>query len=224
VTPISNRLKAGEEPIVVVVGEGADGNTDLFAAPAGGGPFHQLTFNRAVEDLPKLSPSGVLLAYVRRTPDHSELVVFDLTTGGERTAPIVGEARRLGWSPGGEAVVVATASGPSVAALAGEPFQLTPGDPATDSLTYERLGTPAFAAIRACRSGTGICVLAATGEETALGADVTDGCRWGSRAVAYVRAGKIEVRPLGGGRVRQPTWSGGPANLRRPTHHPGEKE
>ena len=39
VTPLSNRIRVGEEPFVIGVGEGSDAMTDLFAAPAGGGAF-----------------------------------------------------------------------------------------------------------------------------------------------------------------------------------------
>ena len=36
ITPLTNKIRVGEEPFVIVVGEGRDGETDLFAAPAGG--------------------------------------------------------------------------------------------------------------------------------------------------------------------------------------------
>ncbi len=222
VTPISNRLKPGEEPIVVVVGEGADGATDLFVAPAEGGQFHQLTFTRAVESLPKLAPSGGLLAYVRKGggADGGDLVIFDLIGGTERTVTLAATPTRLGWFPGSDTVAMVTPAGVMTVALGPSKLAAVAAGPRADSLSYDRVGTPAFGAIRACRAG-GLCVLSDAGEETALADGATDGCRWGTRALAYVREGKIEVRPLGGGRVRQPSWANAPAHLREPTHHPG---
>lgn len=226
VTPITNRLKPGEEPIVVVVGEGADGATDLFVAPAEGGQFHQLTFTRAVESLPKLAPSGQLLAYVRRgggaegRRSGGDLVIFDLVGGTERTVSLETAPTRLGWFPGSDTVAVVMVAGVTTVALGADKLAAVEAGPRADSLSYDRVGAPAFGAIRACRAG-GLCVLSDAGEETALADGATDGCRWGTRALAYVRKGKIEVRPLGGGRVRQPTWANAPAHLREPTHHPG---
>jgi hypothetical protein len=57
VTPLSRRIRVGEEPFVIGIGEGSDSMTDLFAAPAGGGEFLRLTFTRAEERLPR-SPEG----------------------------------------------------------------------------------------------------------------------------------------------------------------------
>jgi hypothetical protein len=37
--PLTNRIKIGDEAFVIGVGEGPDGQTDLYAAPAGGGAF-----------------------------------------------------------------------------------------------------------------------------------------------------------------------------------------
>src|SRR5258706_13631661 len=87
VTPLTNKISVGEERYVIVVGEAPDGNTDLFAAPASGGSFYRFTYNRPVEDLPRLAPDGKRVAFIRRqTKDDlrsTELVVFDLTTAGE---------------------------------------------------------------------------------------------------------------------------------------------
>ena len=230
-TPLTNRLKPGEEPIVVVVGEGTDGAVDLFAAPAEGGQFHQLTFTRAVESLPKLAPSGVVLAFVRRGAgteggradgrmSGGELVIVDLIGGTERTVGLEAMPSRLGWFPGGDTVAVATAAGVMTVALGPGKLAAVAAGPRADSLSYDRVGTPAFGSLRPCRAG-GLCVISDAGEETALAEGAADGCRWGDKALAYVRNGKIEVRPLGGGRVRQPTWNNEPTHLRQPTHHPG---
>lgn len=220
ITPITNRLKPGEEALVVVAGEGIDGATDLFVAPAEGGQFHQLTFTRAVESFPKLSPSGTLLAFVRQGGEATvELVVFDLLRGSERTVRLDQMPVRLGWFPGSDTVAVAGGSGVAVAATGG-PLVMAAAGARADTMSYDRVGTPAFGSIRPCAAG-GLCVRSDAGEETTLAPGATDGCRWGDKALAYVRNGTIEVRPLGGGRVRQPTWTQAPAHLRQPTHHPG---
>src|SRR5688500_20238993 len=91
-TPISRRIQVGEEPFVIGVGEGSDAMTDLFAAPAGGGAFVRLTFTRSEERLPRLSPEGTAVVFVRRecgaeNPRWS-LVVLDLLTTTVRRAPV----------------------------------------------------------------------------------------------------------------------------------------
>ncbi len=223
VTPITNRLKPGEEALVVVVGEGSDGATDLFAAPAEGGQFFQLTFTRAPESNPKLAPSGTLLAFVRQGGESKpELVVFDLLGGTERVLRLDAAPVRLGWFPGGDTVAVAMASGVRTVALGSGTLGAMAAGARADSLSYDRVGKPAFGSIRPCRAG-GLCVMSDGGEETTLAAGAADGCRWGDRALAYIREGKIEVRPLGGGRIRQPTWTRAPAHLRQPTHQPGSE-
>ena len=231
VTPLSNRIDVGEEAFVVVVGEGADGNTDLFAAPAEGGVFRQLTYTRVAEDLPRLGPTGTKLAFVRRSAAAeaatTTAIVMDLKTGleteGVIPTPPAGLVR-LGWSAGGDTVVATGADGVWIAAAA-KPLVWTAV--ATDdrarweSLVRERVGDPEFGTVTACLSGVGLCVMSDGGEETRLADGAIDGRRWGPSAVGYLLDGVIQVRPLGAGRLRQPTWTSMPTNLRKPTHHPG---
>jgi len=229
VTPLTNKIGPGEDAFVIVVGEGGDGSTDLFAAPATGGAFHQLTFNRLVESLPTLAPNGKSVALIRRRDSldsgPTELVVLDLMTMAEASAALPPGTRpeRIGWSRDGGAIYVggsaayATPSPPRRIAL-----ERVPADSAAlaDSLTRPLLGDPVFAIVRECGDGAP-CV--AVGEQTtSLGTDARDPFRWGTNAVAYVRQGAIEIRPLGGGRARRPTWTNAPADLRQPTHHPGK--
>ena len=230
VTPLTNKIKVGEEAFVVVVGEGVDGGTDLFAAPAQGGVFVQLTFTRATEAHPALDQSGTRLAYTRqREPSDSsvEIVVMNLKTATEASGALPNEAgpvERVAWSPGGDTVIVATRRGIWETAAASSLALARETGPAAarlDSLSYPQIGDPVFATLRGCRSGQGLCVITPTGEETALDPEATDGIRWGGDALAYLVTGQVEVRPLGGGRVRQPAWTQTPAHLRQPTHYPG---
>lgn len=227
VTPITGKIVPGEDPFVIVVGEGPDGATDLFAAPATSGRFSRLTFNRPVETLPKLAPEGRRVGFLRRYDDTLvELVVLDLETMGEARVPLPAELphpTRLGWSPGGDTLVIADSLALFVVVLGTSPVAVRPAPAATarvDSLSWERLGDPTFASIRPCRAAAGYCAVADTAE-TALGGQVRDPIRWGPAAVGYVRDGRIEVRPLGGGTPSHPNWTEAPTNLRQPTHHPG---
>src|SRR6266540_2090822 len=117
VTPLTNKIAVGEEALVVAVGEGPDGMTDLFAAPAHGGAFVRLSYNRMVESGPRLSTSGRSVAFLRRTAGGerpAEVVVMSLETGGERRIALpadAGAASAVAWLPEDAALAVRTASG-----------------------------------------------------------------------------------------------------------------
>lgn len=205
VTPLSNRISVGEEPFVIAVGQGADRNPELFAAPAGGGSFLQLTFTRAEERAPRLSPDGTRVAYFRRDMAPGDtawsIVVLDLRSGTERRQLLEAghRAERLGWAPDGVSVVAGAAG---------------------DSITREWLGSPPSAWVEPCPAG-GLCVMTRGGERTPLGEGVTEAIRWGGDSVGLQGPGGFEVRPLRGGRSRRPAWQGAPAGLRDLTYHPG---
>lgn len=229
VTPLTNKLEPGEDPIVIGVGEGRDGQTDLFAAAASGGPFFRLTFSRPIEAMPALSPAGTAVAFLRaRSPSdttHWELVVLNLLTAGERSTPLpdgIGRPAALGWSRNGDRLYVnggaalATAAPPArLALVAVAAAQAAEADSATRVL----LGEPPFAAIAAC--GGGPCAVSRGGDTTRFDPDVRAAFRWGADSVGLVRDGAIEVRPLGGGRPRRPAWSALPERLRDLTYHAG---
>lgn len=231
VTPLSNRIQVGEEPFVVVVAEGRNHETDLFATSAGGGTFVQFTFNRLVESEPRLSPQGTLLVFLRaETAGQSagaQVVVLDLLTGSEHTSalPPGGWPERLGWSGDGKWVYLRApdrifyAADPEHTPLVFAPVD-TGGAGAADSATSELLGNPVFGAVSVCEGGMP-CIRTSGGAVTELGAGVRDPFRWGPDSVAYLRDSRIEVRPLGGGRPREVLWREAPANLRQPTYHPG---
>ncbi len=156
------------------------------------------------------------------------LVVLNLLTNAERTAPLPGEAgvpERLGWSRDGRRVVV-SAQGYFVWAASPAPIRFSrvalDSAPAADSATAELLGDPPRARVERCRDG-GSCILAASGELTVLGAGSSGAIRWGADSVGYFRGAEFEVRPLAGGRSRRPDWSGAPLRLRDLTYHAGSQ-
>ena len=227
VTPLSRRIRVGEEPFVIGVGEGSDSNTDLFAAPAGGGAFIRLTFTRAEERLPRLSPRGTAVAFVRREGGAANprwtLVVLDLLTTAEHSAPLPHGTEapvRTGWARDGSALVLAG----GYFTLAAEQDSLTPVSPAqrsaADSATRELLGDPPGAMVGECAGGE-LCIAASNGDTTRFGPGDTGAIRWGGDSLGYFTARGFEVRPLSAGSARRPDWSGKPAALRSLTHHPG---
>jgi hypothetical protein len=230
VSPLTNKINAGEEAFVIGVGEGADSLTDLYAAPAGGGRFIRLTFNRPEERFPKLSPDGSTVAFLRTAGSQKgspwSLVVFNLWNSSESSAPLpadAGQPERLGWSPDGRQIVV-RAGGLFVTPGPPDPLALTAIPPGSavqaDSFSRERLGDPPRGLIREC-ADRGLCVFVEGGGMTPLDTEATGAVRWGSDSLGYFLPGGFEVRPLSGGRPRRPVWSGAPDRFRQLTHHPG---
>lgn len=230
VSPLTNKIKVGEEPFIVVVGEGPDSLTDLYAAPAGGGRFTRVTFNRPEERFPRLSPDGSMVAFLRArsgtTGPPWSLVVLDLRTSAESAGPVpdaAGEPDRLGWTRDGRGVVV-SAGGFLITPVLPDKVQLrpVPGDSVAlaDSLSREVLGEPPRGMIRECPNG-GLCVFTERGEVTRLDPTATGAVRWSADSLGYFLPDGFEVRPVAGGRPRRPAWSGAPARIRQLTHHPG---
>lgn len=223
-----NRLAAGEEPIVVFVGEAGDGSTDLFAVSAGGGPVYQLTFNRPVESHPALAPDGSAVAFLRRPlredSTANEVTVMNLLNAAERRLPLPAEAGaplRVGWTPDGAGIVVATVTGPwrvEAPPAAPHPRRLDGAEAArADTLLAVGLGEPVFAIVRRCDAG-GLCVHTVDGELEELTVRGSDAFRWGADSVAWFERGQIEVRPLGPGRSRPVIWSGAPRHPREASY------
>ena len=121
ISPISSKIEVGDEPFALVVGEGKDGSTDLFAVPAAGGTFRQLTFTRVPEGLPRVAPAANLVAFTRqRSPETVEVVVMNLRVGTEQRGALgddAGTIEALGWSPGGDTVIARTDRGVWSAAI-----------------------------------------------------------------------------------------------------------
>jgi hypothetical protein len=226
VSPLTNKLVVGEEAFVIAVAEGPDSLTDLFAAPARGGEFVRLTFNRAEERSPRLAPEGTRVAFLRRQLDGGpwSLVILDLQSNAERSAPLPGDAgepEQLGWDAGTSVVVRAT-GGYFRTAPSGNRLRLAPvaADSLVraDSATRELLGPGGEGLVRPCEAG--VCVV--VGDSiTPLGAGVSGAVRWGPDSVGYFSTGSFEVRPLSGGYPRRPEWKARPARLRDLSYHPG---
>ncbi|HEV8357908.1 MAG TPA: hypothetical protein VGQ17_14245 [Gemmatimonadales bacterium] len=235
VTPLTNKIEVGQEAFVVAVGEGSDGMTDLYAAPAGGGGFVRLSYTRMVESLPRLSASGRGVAFLRRAAGQerpTEIVVMNLESGGERRVRLpveAGGAMAVAWLPGDAALAVRAGSGlyrfaapPAAPALT----RLRGADSArADSALGVALGTPVAAMAVSCAApevagrtvapaAGGICVRTAGEEIAPLDSLGRDPVRWGADSVGYFTPAGFEVRPLAGGRSRRPEWSGAPARLR----------
>lgn len=227
VTPLTNRIKIGEEAFVIAVGEGPDGQTDLFAAPAGGGGFVRLTFNRAEERLPKISPDGTMVAFLRGVQGSTwSLVILDLRTNAERALPLPAEAgapERLGWSRDSRQVVLSAQGYFAMTAPPGASgFTRPPADSVAvaESMSRELLGEPPSAMIGECMNG-GLCVVAQSGEVTPLDTAARDAVRWGADSLGYFMPGGFEIRPLAGGHSRRPEWLNPPSRLRQLTFNPG---
>jgi len=229
VTPLTSKIRVGEEPIVIGVGEGTDRQTDLFAAPAGGGSFTRLTFTRAEERTPRLSPGGTMVAFLRRTGPEDQawsLVILDLLNNSESATPVskaAGQPAAIGWSANGEMVVVR-----------GEAYLVSQSPPRpvwlrpvpldsigwADSLTGGLLGDPPRAKIAGC--GGGFCIV--SGVDTTRLQGVTNPIPWGTDSIGYfTESQEWEVRPLAGGHLRRPVWTEVPARLRELTYQGGSR-
>ena len=228
VTPLTNKIQVGQEPFVIGVGEGSDGQTDLYAAPAHGGGFVRLTFTRAEERLPRLDPGGTRLAFVRRPAADQpwSLVVLDLLTNRENTTPVpraAGDPVALGWSrEGGELVL--RSYGPLVSPAPPRSLWLRPVQRDSvewaDSVVTVLLGERPSARLATCPGDT-VCVVAERDTTRLPGA--TRPLRWGPDSIGYLIEGEWEIRPLRGGRARRPNWNAAPGNLRDLTYGGGER-
>ena len=227
-SPLTNRIKVGEEDIVVFVGEGADGNTDLFVSNTAGGTPTQLTYTVAVETLPRLTADGGMLAFVRARDaagDGARLVVMNMLSATERSIELpasAGTPTALGWSPSGDALYVATSSAMWRTPAPPAALEISPvnsGDPTADSSLTAWLGEPRFA--RAIPCGQSVCVIGPSGDTTEIARGGSGGMRWGSDSVAWFEDNVLVVRGLGPGPARRVTWRKAPANARDATYAKG---
>jgi len=229
VTPLTNKIAPGQDAFVVGIGEGSNGETDLFAAHTAGGSFVRFTFTRSAERLARLGPSGTAVAFLRDRSDQDstslDLVVMNLLDGSERRAvlaPALGRPTGLGWSADGEWIFLAGSSLMATRAPPGT-LELTlvgPSDSArADSAIAQLLGEPAYARVSRC--GVRVCLATVDGDTTMLPDDTREAIRWTADSVALLRGEQIEIRPLGGGRLRRPTLTDVPTGLRSISHHAG---
>ncbi len=228
-SPLSNKLKVGEEAYVVFSAAGEGGLGDLFASPAQGGTIHQVTFSRVDERLPALSPDGVMLAFTRsRLPGDSTLVhvaVMNLLNGKERriAGELGGAPTALAWSEDGATLYARTAAG-----IRAVPAPPAPGEwqvsPAGDSVFAVRVGQPVFGVVTACPASDpdadavpsrpaaeppshGLCIRLPSDSLVPLASSGEAPARWAGDSVAYRDGADWVVRPLAGGKARVLRWT-----------------
>lgn len=236
ISPLSNKITPGEEPFVIVVGEGSDGETDLFAASSGGGDVIRLTFTRDIESSPALHASGGAVAFLRRAagPDpRTWLVVLNLVNAAEREVevpPALGRAERVAWSGDGTRIYVSGSGG--VAETPGPPAALAldlleAGDPRSttaDSSLTVLLGDPPLARVVPCpadSAASAFCAVGSSGIVQPLGDFVRQPFRWGADSLGYFDGERLMVRSLGGGRPRHVAWTRAPDHARDATYSAG---
>lgn len=215
-SPLHRKIKVGEEPFVVFAATGPDGKVDLFASPPVGGDPVRLTFTAMRESMPRLTPRGDMLAFIRDRTQGSgqDLVVMNLLSGAERLLELPTEAgtiTALGWSSDHAAIYLQGAASRwrvSAPPAAMEVVLLdSRTSPAADSALMTVLGTPAFARAERCANG-GICVIGPSGEPSQLSAQGGQPFRWGADSLAWFDADVLMIRPLGPGNTRRVTWEG----------------
>ncbi|MES2125248.1 MAG: hypothetical protein V4503_11235 [Gemmatimonadota bacterium] len=222
-SPLRNRIKVGEEPIVIFVGEGIDGHTDLFAVPASGGSIAQLTFTPLLESMPRINARGDVVAFIRARDTAAtaanEVVVMNLLNGAERAVPLpdgAGHIKAIAWGPGDSALYLRSDGGTwrastppaptSVVAATGSDFVQA------DSVFELWVGEPRFARLFPCQGG-GVCAVGPRVDTTVLSEQGRDPLRWGSDSVAWFEGDGMVVRGIGPGTVRRILW-------KRPPLHP----
>lgn len=223
-SPLRNRIKVGEEPIVIFVGEGIDGHTDLFVVPASGGSIAQLTFTPLSESMPRINARGDVVAFIRARDTAAtavnEVVVMNLLNGAERAIPLpdgAGHITAIAWGPDDGALYLRSDHGtwrastppapPKVVAATGTEFVRA------DSVFELWVGEPRFARLFACPAG-GVCAAGLRVDTTVLSERGSDPLRWGSDSVAWFEDGGMVVRGIGPGTVRRILWKQPPAHPR----------
>lgn len=231
-SPLKNRIGVGSESYVVFDADGEAGQGDLFAVSASGGTVFQVSFSRAHEFAPALSPDGVMLAFVRGTAvedsNSYRVWVMNLLNGAERELPQsdAGPPLQVAWNRNGEDLYVRFERGIRVTPAPPRPpvFDSRDAYPAVaDSAFQVVLGDPAFAVLTPCDSG-GFCVTGDSGLTRVLGAEARNPFQWGPDSLGYFESDAIEVRPLGGGTTRRVPWSKAPAHPRTATYFRGVTE
>ena len=230
-SPLSNRVKVGQEAYVVLVADGEDNVGDLFASSTGGGMAWRITFTRVDERLPALSPDGISLAFVRsRAPGDTaalHVAVMNLLNGAERQLALPTGMRvdQLAWSADGGRFYIRSADQLLVSPAPPAPTAFT-AVPAATTATAESafvvlLGTPPARAAGSCMSGSGLCVRLRDGSVVPLAPEGSAPLRWSGDSVAYWNTGGYVVRPLTGGRTRALTWAPPLVHPRQATMFPG---
>lgn len=228
-SPLSNRLKVGEEPYIVFAADGEDGKGDLFASRPEGGKAFQVTFTRLDERAAVLSPDGSVLAFLRAVApgdtSGASVVLLNLLSGGERRVDAPPGVVALAWSSDGTTLLVRAARGILRTAAPPGPMALTPVPAShqaqSDSAFRVLLGDPPVGEAGPCADNAGVCARLVSGDSLTLSVAGTGPLRWGADSVAYLEAGGFVVRPLGGGRLRVANWTSPVRNARGLTYFRG---
>lgn len=199
---------------MIFAADGEEGVGDLFASSTAGGAVFQVTFTRADERLPALSPSGTMLAFVRKAGSGAQarmsLVVMNLLNGAERRVELGGKTvDAVAWSADGTLLFIRATDGLAVTAVPPAPLALTPvpstGLAAADSLFRVLLGDPPQAEAVPCASA-GLCARFADGHEQSIAPTGSSPVRWPGDSLLYREGERWVVRPLGGGKSRDLLW------------------
>ena len=232
-SPLAHRIKVGEEPFVLFVGEGRDGHTDLFAVLASGGPVTQVTFTALVEMKPQLTATGEVVAFLRMRdtmPDqHRDVVIVNLMSYAEIVVALpdsAGTPNTVAWSDDASTLFVRTDRG--VWQLASPPAPVAvmrvaaTSNAIADSALDLWLGQPRFSRVVGC-AGHGVCVVGPKGDTATLAAGGVGAMRWGNDSVAWFQTAGITVRSLGPSHERLVSWRDGPAHPREGTFARGSR-
>jgi hypothetical protein len=230
-SPLSNKLKIGEESYVVFVADGEEGRGDLFAAPPVSGTAFQVTFTRLDERVPALSPDGATVTFLRsreaRDSTGVSLVFLNLINGAERRVAAPPGVEALRWSADGNTVLARSGNRFFRTAAPPQPLVIEPvpdaARPGADSLFRVLLGMPPLGEARPCSNGAGVCAWLASGDTLRLSVSGSAPVAWGNDSVGYFEDGALVVRPLAGGRTRAIRWSNSMGHPREPTWFPGTR-
>jgi hypothetical protein len=223
-SPLNHRINVGQEPFIIFVGDGIDHHTDLFAAAAGGGTVAQVTFTPLVEQGPRLTPIGDVVAFLRMRDTlpgtRHDVVVMNLLSGSEVVLGLPagsGQPERVAWSPDASNLYIRTDRGvwqSTAPPMRSAVMPVASSERAdADSALELWLGQPRFARVVGCAAG-GLCVVGPKGDTTALAPTGSDALRWGDDSVAWFENNGVTVRSLGPGRSRRVNWRNPPVHPR----------
>lgn len=215
-SPLSNKLKVGEEQYVVFAADGEDGKGDLFASTPLGGTAYQITFSRVDEELPALSPDGTMLAFIRSAAPSDastwSLVVMNLLNGAERRVGLRENIpTRLAWSADGTRLFLQRPAGPQVSPV--PPASLSPQTLAVserasaESALAVMLGDPPQAEAVPCPGRVGLCARVGNRTAQTFAEHGSAPAPWLGDSVAYLEKEEWIIRPLAGGRTRVLRWT-----------------
>lgn len=229
-SPLRNHAIVGEDAYAVFVADGPARRGELYGIRGDGGQVFPITFTNVAESRPVLSPDGSMVAFLRarsiRDTVAGAIWVMNLLSGAERELELPKKARpvRLGWSDDGQRIVARTTDGLYWFAAPPADSDAQPVPPAeraaAESVLAVLLGEPAFARVVPCSSPADLCIEGDSGSSL-LARGAHGPLRWSADSVAYFVGDRVEIRPLGPGRVRWLDWATTPRRPREMTYFGG---